>query len=114
MEYARVKGLNREVSRIGLGTWSIGGFMWGGTDERDALETILTAFRHGINLIDTAPAYGLGRTAGRLLDLGPTLHHRSSVGSTPSRATDADCWHQRMDVGCQRSESYWRNRARVD
>jgi len=61
MEYARVKGLNREVSRIGLGTWSIGGFMWGGTDERNALETILTAFRYGINLIDTAPAYGFGR-----------------------------------------------------
>ena len=27
MEYAKVKGLNREVSRIGLGTWAIMGFM---------------------------------------------------------------------------------------
>ena len=28
MEYITMNGLNRDVSRIGLGTWSIGGFMW--------------------------------------------------------------------------------------
>jgi len=62
MEYAKVSGLNREVSRIGLGTWSIGGFNWGGTDEQEALETIRAALEeHGISLIDTAPVYGLGR-----------------------------------------------------
>src|SRR4029450_6357726 len=61
MEYAKVKGLNRKVSRIGLGTWAIGGFMWGGTDEREALDTIRAALEHGISLIDTAPVYGLGR-----------------------------------------------------
>ena len=61
MEYVKVTGLNREVSRIGLGTWSIGGFMWGGTDEREALKTIRAALEHGISLIDTAPVYGLGR-----------------------------------------------------
>src|SRR4029434_9135797 len=61
MEYAKVKGLNRKVSRIGLGTWAIGGFMWGGTDEHEALETIRAALEHGISLIDTAPAYGFGR-----------------------------------------------------
>lgn len=60
MEYSEVKGLNGRVSRIGLGTWAIGGFMWGGTDEREALETIRTALNHGITLIDTAPVYGLG------------------------------------------------------
>jgi aryl-alcohol dehydrogenase-like predicted oxidoreductase len=61
MEYVTVKGLNREVSRIGLGTWAIGGFMWGGTNEQEALETIRAALELGINLIDTAPVYGLGR-----------------------------------------------------
>ena len=61
MEYVTMNGLNREVSRIGLGTWSIGGFMWGGTDEHEALETIRAALEHGISLIDTAPVYGLGR-----------------------------------------------------
>ena len=61
MEYAKVNGLKSDVSRIGLGTWAIGGFMWGGTDEHEALETIRAALEHGLNLIDTAPVYGLGR-----------------------------------------------------
>ena len=61
MEYVTLKGLNRDVSRIGLGTWSIGGLMWGGTDEQAALETILEALENGITLLDTAPVYGLGR-----------------------------------------------------
>jgi aryl-alcohol dehydrogenase-like predicted oxidoreductase len=61
MEYVTMKGLNRDVSRIGLGTWSIGGSMWGGTDEQAALETILEALEQGITLLDTAPVYGLGR-----------------------------------------------------
>lgn len=61
MEYSKMNGLNRKVSRIGLGTWAIGGFMWGGTDEQEALETIRAALEHGISLIDTAPVYGLGR-----------------------------------------------------
>ena len=61
MEYIKLNALNREVSRIGLGTWSIRGFNWGGTDEQMALQTIHTALERGINLIDTAPVYGLGR-----------------------------------------------------
>jgi aryl-alcohol dehydrogenase-like predicted oxidoreductase len=62
MEYVIFKALNREVSRIGLGTWSIGGWMWGGTDEQQAIRTIRTALDHGINLIDTAPVYGFGHS----------------------------------------------------
>ncbi len=61
MEYVTLNGLSRDVSRIGLGTWSIGGFMWGGTDEQAALDTILQALEHGMTLLDTAPVYGLGR-----------------------------------------------------
>jgi aryl-alcohol dehydrogenase-like predicted oxidoreductase len=62
MEYTRVKGLDRDVSRIGLGTWSIGGWMWGGTDEQEAVQTIRAALDCGINLIDTAPVYGFGQS----------------------------------------------------
>jgi aryl-alcohol dehydrogenase-like predicted oxidoreductase len=48
------------VSRVALGTWAMGGWMWGGTDYRESVATIRAAFDHGINLIDTAPAYGFG------------------------------------------------------
>jgi aryl-alcohol dehydrogenase-like predicted oxidoreductase len=53
-------GLNS--SRIGLGTWAIGGSMWGGTDEARSIATIRSAIERGITLIDTAPAYGFGRS----------------------------------------------------
>ncbi|MGB9743756.1 MAG: aldo/keto reductase [Desulfurella sp.] len=49
-----------KTSRIGLGTWAIGGWMWGGSDEKQSIETILEALNTGINLIDTAPVYGFG------------------------------------------------------
>ncbi len=49
-----------EASVIGLGTWAIGGWPWGGTNEREAVDAIRAAIDDGINLIDTAPAYGLG------------------------------------------------------
>jgi aryl-alcohol dehydrogenase-like predicted oxidoreductase len=48
------------VSRIGLGTWAIGGWMWGGTDEKESIAVIRRALDSGINLIDTAPVYGFG------------------------------------------------------
>jgi len=50
------------ASRIALGTWAIGGWMWGGSDENDAISTIHSALERGINLIDTAPVYGFGRS----------------------------------------------------
>jgi aryl-alcohol dehydrogenase-like predicted oxidoreductase len=60
MEYALISGTEMNVSRIALGTWAIGGWMWGGTDERESIRTIHTALDKGINLIDTAPVYGFG------------------------------------------------------
>jgi hypothetical protein len=62
MEYLTLKSLNRQVSRIGLGTWSIGGWMWGGTDEQQAIRTVRVALDSEINLIDTAPVYGFGHS----------------------------------------------------
>jgi aryl-alcohol dehydrogenase-like predicted oxidoreductase len=62
LEYIRINGTNLISSRIALGTWAIGGWMWGGTEEKESIRTIHTAFEHGINLIDTAPIYGYGRS----------------------------------------------------
>lgn len=62
MEFVDIPGASIRVSRVALGTWAIGGWMWGGTDENDAIETIQEALDGGINLIDTAPVYGFGRS----------------------------------------------------
>jgi aryl-alcohol dehydrogenase-like predicted oxidoreductase len=51
-----------KASRIALGTWAIGGWMWGGTDDAESIRTIDTAIDRGVTLIDTAPAYGFGHS----------------------------------------------------
>ncbi len=58
MEYFQLYG--SQVSRIGLGTWAIGGSEWGDVTDDDAVATCLSMFGRGINLIDTAPIYGHG------------------------------------------------------
>jgi aryl-alcohol dehydrogenase-like predicted oxidoreductase len=60
METTTIGGV--KVSRIGLGTWEIGGLDWGAVPDAVAIATCLGAIERGINLIDTAPIYGNGRS----------------------------------------------------
>jgi aryl-alcohol dehydrogenase-like predicted oxidoreductase len=73
MEKIAIGGTRLKTSRIGLGTWAIGGWMWGGTDEAQSIGTIHSAIDRGVTLIDTAPAYGFGHSeeiVGRALAQG--------------------------------------------
>ncbi|MDD6989101.1 aldo/keto reductase, partial [Ruminococcus sp.] len=53
-----------DISRMGLGTWSIGGgSAWGGDhDLQVVVDTIREAPKLGVNLIDTAPGYNFGNS----------------------------------------------------
>ncbi|HXA37944.1 MAG TPA: aldo/keto reductase [Phenylobacterium sp.] len=62
MEFADIPGTSLKASRVALGTWAMGGWMWGGTDDAQSIATIRAAVEHGVNVIDTAPAYGFGRS----------------------------------------------------
>lgn len=64
-----------EVSPIGLGTWAMGGHVetWGYVDDRESIATIHQALDCGINLIDTAPIYGLGHSEEIV---GKAIHER--------------------------------------
>jgi len=62
MEHVTIGDVSQPASRIGLGTWAIGGWMWGGSDEAQAVRTVREAVDRGITLIDTAPVYGFGRS----------------------------------------------------
>ncbi len=62
MEYIKPNNCEFEISRITLGTWAIGGWMWGGTDEKDSIETVVKAIEEGVNTIDTAAIYGFGKS----------------------------------------------------
>jgi aryl-alcohol dehydrogenase-like predicted oxidoreductase len=59
-ESVDIPGTQLRVSRVALGTWAMGGWMWGGTDESASVATIRAALEQGISLIDTAPVYGFG------------------------------------------------------
>ncbi len=62
MEKLTINHTDKQATRIGLGTWAIGGWMWGGTDEKQSIKTIHSALDKGINFIDTAPVYGFGQS----------------------------------------------------
>lgn len=52
-------GLSASV--VGLGTFAIGGWFYGGADEAASISAIQVSIDNGVNLIDTAPIYGFGR-----------------------------------------------------
>ena len=65
MEKRTLGSSDFDITRIGLGTWAIGGpwqFGWGPQDDADSIRSIHRALDSGINWIDTAPAYGLGHS----------------------------------------------------
>ena len=62
MLYRKLGSSGIDVSAVGFGAWAIGGWMWGGADENQAIAAIHAALDHGINLLDTAPIYGYGRS----------------------------------------------------
>jgi aryl-alcohol dehydrogenase-like predicted oxidoreductase len=64
-----------DITRVGFGAWAIGGggweFGWGPQDDEESIDAIQHAIEHGINWIDTAAAYGFGRSeriVGRALE----------------------------------------------
>jgi aryl-alcohol dehydrogenase-like predicted oxidoreductase len=60
MEYTSISNISGKASRIGLGTWAMGGSLWGSADEKESIQTIHRAIDLGINFFDTAPGYGFG------------------------------------------------------
>jgi aryl-alcohol dehydrogenase-like predicted oxidoreductase len=62
MDYLEISNTGIRASRIGLGTWAIGGWEWGGSDDDESIATIRRALELGITLVDTAPVYGQGHS----------------------------------------------------
>ncbi len=64
MQYRKLGSSGIEASVVGLGAWVLGGGSVWGTDtaDGDSVRAIQSALDAGINLIDTAPAYGFGRS----------------------------------------------------
>jgi aryl-alcohol dehydrogenase-like predicted oxidoreductase len=86
-----------DITRVGFGAWAIGGggweFGWGPQDDRDSIAAIHRALDLGVNWIDTAAAYGFGRseqTVGHALeglrdDERPYVFTKASLVEGPGR-----------------------------
>lgn len=60
MEYRYIGDSEINASVITFGAWAAGGWMWGSTDRKEAIEAIVAAYEVGVTTIDTAPIYGQG------------------------------------------------------
>jgi aryl-alcohol dehydrogenase-like predicted oxidoreductase len=64
VKYRPLGRTGMEVSEIGYGAWGIGGSQWGGADDDESIQALHRAIDLGLNFIDTALAYGRGRSEG--------------------------------------------------
>ena len=62
MQHRQLGKSDVHVSPVIFGAWAIGGWMWGGNDEKDSIEAIHASIDNGVNTIDTAAIYGQGHS----------------------------------------------------
>jgi aryl-alcohol dehydrogenase-like predicted oxidoreductase len=60
MKYRKLANTDLLLSEVTFGAWAAGGWMWGGTERKDAIEAIRVSYSMGVTSIDTAPIYGQG------------------------------------------------------
>jgi len=99
-----------ELTTVGLGTWAIGGdwqFGWGAQNDDDSVKAIREALDAGVNWIDTAPIYGLGRSE--------EVVGRAIRGVSPAPIIATKCglgWNEKREkVACLKADAI---RAEVD
>jgi aryl-alcohol dehydrogenase-like predicted oxidoreductase len=62
MELRKLGNSSVRVTPLAFGAWAIGGWLWGGAEENDAIRAIRASHDLGITSIDTAPIYGFGKS----------------------------------------------------
>ena len=60
MNYRTLGNSDLRISEVTFGAWAAGGWMWGGTERKDAVEAMKAAYDNGVTSFDTAPIYGQG------------------------------------------------------
>jgi aryl-alcohol dehydrogenase-like predicted oxidoreductase len=61
MNYRPLGRTGWKISDISFGAWAIGG-SWGSVDDAESLAALRAAIECGVNFIDTADVYGMGRS----------------------------------------------------
>lgn len=98
MQTRRLGDSDLEISPLGFGAWAIGGgdwaFGWGAQDDRDSIAAIREALDQGVNWIDTAPVYGLGRSEEVVAKALEGVWRRPFVFTKCGRV-----WDERREIG---------------
>ncbi len=92
MKYRTLGRTGWDVSAVSMGCWGIGG-QWGPVEEKQAVDTIRAALDAGVNLFDTADAYGMGQsevyTGKALANVRSKVYIATKVGNWGRRFNDA-------------------------
>ena len=110
-----------EITRIGLGTWAIGGggwkYAWGSQDDNDSVAVIHEALDRGINWIDTAPVYGFGHSeevVGRALTgrrdkvlVATKCGRTAGPGGSIQSVLDAASVREELEASLRRLKTDW-------
>ena len=92
MQTTELGSTGMELTRIGFGAWAVGGggyqFGWGDQSDRDSIAAIQRALELGVNWIDTAAVYGLGRSERVVASALQGVEPRPFVFTKASRVVD--------------------------
>ena len=91
MEYRNIGDSEINASVIAFGAWAAGGWMWGSTDRKDAVEAIVAAYEVGVTTIDTAPIYEQGASEEIVGEVGIDPYTCSSVCPACSGKSHCEC-----------------------
>src|SRR5687768_10445962 len=62
MELNQLGNSSVKVTPLAFGAWAIGGWMWGGAEEKESMRAIRAAYDVGMTSIGTARVYGFGKS----------------------------------------------------
>jgi len=104
MKKSKLGNSRLEITKVGLGTWAIGGpwqFGWGRQDDNDSMDAIVESLDAGVNWLDTAPIYGCGHSE---TIIGKVL---KKIGQKPIIATKCGLiWNDKKEkISCLKAKS---------
>ena len=96
-----ISSLPAEISRVGFGSWALGGDYWGPQEHKDSVRAIHMALRLGVNHFDTAPVYGKGRSEQLLGQQLKKIREQCIIG-TKAFYTDPEQLRKSLEISLKR------------
>jgi aryl-alcohol dehydrogenase-like predicted oxidoreductase len=90
MKYRTLGNTGLDVSEIGFGAWALGEAWWGTQSESDSVAALERAIERGVNHIDTAAAYGAGKSERIIRDVLKT--RKETVRVATKTAPENHIW----------------------